>query len=208
MVLFFFFWGGGGGKNVHLVALWAAEHVAAGQIVLAQPGGGLGLLLAFDMSLGFNGPLYGALYQTFLPFHALRVPARMGIMVSFSLAVLTGYGATRIAGWIQSPSLRSVTLTIIGALMLIEYASKPLPLWPATAEASARFMPTSCGMSVTVRRRCCSSFPPARARIPITCTIRRFTGKHFPERLQRILAAVVPTSWSAAVREFPDGIAR
>ena len=39
---------------------------------------GLGLLLAFDVSLGFNGVLYRGLYEYFLPFQALRIPARMG----------------------------------------------------------------------------------------------------------------------------------
>jgi hypothetical protein len=33
---------------------------------------GLGLLLAFDVSLGFNGVIYPALYDYFLPFKALR----------------------------------------------------------------------------------------------------------------------------------------
>ena len=39
----------------------------------------LGLLLAFDVSLGFNGVIYRGLYDYFLPFKALRIPARMGI---------------------------------------------------------------------------------------------------------------------------------
>ena len=59
---------------------------------------GLGLLLAFDVSLGLNGLTYSPLYDYFLPFRALRIPARMGIMVGFSLAVLAGYGVTRIGG--------------------------------------------------------------------------------------------------------------
>ena len=42
---------------------------------------GLGLL-AFDVSLGFNG-LPTALYDYFLPARALRIPARMGMMVGF-----------------------------------------------------------------------------------------------------------------------------
>ncbi len=92
---------------------------------------GLGLLLAFDVSLGFNGLMYPALYDYFLPFRALRIPARMGIMVGFSLAVLAGYGATRIAGRLPSPRSRRVVLGVLGVLMLAEYASTPLPLWKA-----------------------------------------------------------------------------
>jgi hypothetical protein len=93
----------------------------------------LGLLLAFDVSLGFNGLLYPALYDYFLPFRALRIPARMGLMVGFSLAVLAGYGAARIAERVRSQTLRRVVLTGLGLLMLVEYASNPLPLWAAPA---------------------------------------------------------------------------
>jgi len=91
----------------------------------------LGLLLAFDVSLGFNGIVYRALYDYFLPFRALRIPARMGIMVGFSLAVLAGYGATRIAERLRAVQTRRIVLVTIGALMLVEYASWPLPLWYA-----------------------------------------------------------------------------
>ena len=89
----------------------------------------LGLLLAFDVSLGFNGVVYRALYDHFLPFRALRIPARMGIMVSFSLAVLGGYGAARLAEGGRTPRAQRIVLAAIGALILIEYASKPLALW-------------------------------------------------------------------------------
>jgi hypothetical protein len=91
----------------------------------------LGLVLAVDVSLGFNGLLYPALYDYFLPFRALRIPARMGLMVGFSLAVLAGYGAARITDLLRSDKARRLTLTLLGALMLIEYASTPLPLWAA-----------------------------------------------------------------------------
>jgi len=92
---------------------------------------GLGLLLAFDVSLGFNGLLYPALYDYFLPFKALRIPARMGLMVGFSLAILAGYGVARIAGRLRSASARRVTVGALGILMLAEYASKPIELWKA-----------------------------------------------------------------------------
>src|SRR5207244_797027 len=67
----------------------------------------------------------------FLPFKALRIPARMGLMVGFSLAVLAGYGAARLAAPLRSARARRAVLTVIGVLMLVEYASKPLPLWAA-----------------------------------------------------------------------------
>jgi hypothetical protein len=92
---------------------------------------GLGLLLAFDVSLGFNGLIYRALYDYFLPFKALRIPARMGLMVGFSLAVLAGYGATRLVQGLRSQPMRRAVLVTLGLLMLVEYASTPLPLWTA-----------------------------------------------------------------------------
>jgi hypothetical protein len=91
----------------------------------------LGLILAFDVSLGFNGVIYRGLYDYFLPFKALRIPARMGLMVGFSLAVLAGYGASRIANRLPSEKARRAVLTLIGVLMLAEYASHPLELWAA-----------------------------------------------------------------------------
>jgi hypothetical protein len=96
---------------------------------------GLGLLLAFDVSLGLNGVLYGALYDYFLPFKALRIPARMGLMVGFSLAVLGGYGAARLANAMRTPTARRAVFGVLGLLMLIEYASTPLPLWSAPRTA-------------------------------------------------------------------------
>src|SRR5580765_6633462 len=95
----------------------------------------LGLILAFDVSLGFNGVIYRSLYDYFLPFKALRIPARMGLMVGFSLAVLAGYGAARITDLLKSETARRSALTLLGVLMLVEYASTPLPLWTAPVRA-------------------------------------------------------------------------
>ncbi|HJZ70843.1 MAG TPA: glycosyltransferase family 39 protein [Vicinamibacterales bacterium] len=92
---------------------------------------GLGLLLAFDVSLGLNGLIYRGLYDYVLPFKALRIPARMGLMVGFSLAVLGGYGAARLAERLRSPAARRTVLAAVGLLMLAEYASTPLELFQA-----------------------------------------------------------------------------
>jgi Protein of unknown function (DUF6044)/Dolichyl-phosphate-mannose-protein mannosyltransferase len=100
----------------------------------------LGLLIAFDISLGFNGFTYRVLYDYVLPFRGLRVPARMGLMVGFSLAVLAGYGVARLTEMIRSPSARRSLVVVLGLLMLVEYASKPLvmqiiPTGPSEAYA-------------------------------------------------------------------------
>jgi hypothetical protein len=104
-----------------IVALWpplSAVRVAYG----------LGLLFAFDMSLGFHGISFSVLYEYVLPFRALRIPARMGVMTGFSLAVLAGFGVVRLLGCVRSSAARRAILVGIGALMLAEYASKPLEL--------------------------------------------------------------------------------
>jgi len=103
------------------IALW--PPVAAPRVAYA-----LGLLLAFDVSLGVNGLTYRLLYDYFLPFRGLRIPARMGIMVGFSLAVLAGYGAARLSGALRSSRARAAATTVLGALMIAEYASKPIDL--------------------------------------------------------------------------------
>jgi hypothetical protein len=89
---------------------------------------GLGALIAFDISLGFNGVTYSFLYDYVRPFRGLRVPARMGLMVGFSLAVLTGYGVVRLTETIRSPSARAAVVAVLGLMLLLEYASKPLVL--------------------------------------------------------------------------------
>lgn len=109
---------------------WFRGYVSTPQFAYA-----LGLILAFDVSLGFNGVIYRGLYDYFLPFKALRVPARMGLMVGFSLAVLAGYGATRIVERLRSARLRVAILTGLGVLMLAEYASRPMELGTAQLQA-------------------------------------------------------------------------
>jgi len=88
----------------------------------------LGLVLAFEVSLGFNGYVYPALYDYFLPFRALRIPARMGLFVGFSVAVLAGYGLARVASRIESHRVRRVVIVAAALAMLAEYASKPIEL--------------------------------------------------------------------------------
>ncbi|MBI4485200.1 MAG: hypothetical protein HY655_04230 [Acidobacteria bacterium] len=89
---------------------------------------GLGLLLAFDVSLGFNGFTYHVLYDYALPFRGLRIPARMGLMVGFTLAVLAGFGAARIAERLPSITGRRAVMAGFAFLILAEYASKPIDL--------------------------------------------------------------------------------
>jgi hypothetical protein len=89
---------------------------------------GLGALLAVDVSLGSNGLTYRALYDYVLPFRALRIPARMGLIAGFSVAVLGGCGAARLASRLQSSSAQRTLFVALASLMVAEYASKPVQI--------------------------------------------------------------------------------
>ncbi len=102
-----------------LVGLWRPRSSA-------QVGYGLTLLLAFDMSLGFNGLTYPFLWEHVLPFRGLRVPARMGLFVGFSLAVLAGFGVVRVLSVTTSPTRRRAIVAGIALVALAEYRSHPL----------------------------------------------------------------------------------
>jgi hypothetical protein len=110
-----------------IVALWPGRSTdrQSKRVKLAY---GLGLVLAFDLSLGLHGFTYRMLYDYVLPFRGLRIPARMGIMVGFSLAVLAGLGAARVAGRARSDRERRLIVAGLAVIMLVEYASKPLDL--------------------------------------------------------------------------------
>lgn len=88
----------------------------------------VGLMFAVDMTRGFNGLTYQFLYEHILPFRALRIPARMAIMVGFSLAVLAGFGVARLASALRSPIARGALAFSLSIIALGEYLSVPLQL--------------------------------------------------------------------------------
>jgi hypothetical protein len=99
---------------VALVGLWPP-------LSAARLGYGLGLLFAFDLSLGFNGISYPLLHAYVLPYRGLRVPARMAIVVGLVLAILVGYGVARISARMRSRAASHAVLAIIALLFLVEY---------------------------------------------------------------------------------------
>ena len=102
-----------------LVGLW--PPLSAARIAYA-----FGLVLAFDVSLGFNGMLYPWLHEYVLPYRGLRVPARMAIVVGLALAILAGYGAARILQLMRG-RLASVAASLVLLLSVwVEYRSVPL----------------------------------------------------------------------------------
>jgi hypothetical protein len=89
----------------------------------------IGLVFAVDLTLGFNGIGYPLMYDIVSPIRALRIPALAVILVGFSLAVLAGFGASRIRS--------SVVVTLLTVAVLAESVSLPMPLTAIPTEAPA-----------------------------------------------------------------------
>jgi hypothetical protein len=104
---------------IALIGLW--PPLSAARIAYA-----LGLLVAFDISLGFNGMLYPWLHAYVLPYRGLRVPARMAMIVGLSLSVLAGFGMARLARFARSGRLAFASFLILSALVFAEYRSMPV----------------------------------------------------------------------------------
>lgn len=92
------------------------------------------LLVAFDVSLGFNGVTFRLLWNNIGAFRAIRIPARMAMLVGLALSVLAAYGvsdlrrqfATRMGRWLIPISACAV--------VVLESAVRPLglPVMPAS----------------------------------------------------------------------------
>jgi hypothetical protein len=81
----------------------------------------IGLVGAFEMSLGYNGYSYGWLHEHVLPYRGLRVPSRISIVVGLSLAILAGFGAARIASLIGRRSTADLVLAALATGIFLEY---------------------------------------------------------------------------------------
>jgi hypothetical protein len=81
---------------------------------------GLGLVVALDGSLGFNGVSFRWLREWVPPFRGLRVPARFALIVSFTLAVLAGFGtASLLNRWPRWDIPLASVLVAVAALELL-----------------------------------------------------------------------------------------
>lgn len=93
------------------------------------------LVVAFDLSRGFNGLTYPILWNVATPLRGLRVPARMGLFVGFSVAVLAGYGVAALTAALRAPLVRRLAVAGLCALILLEYQSQPFGLTTMTVTA-------------------------------------------------------------------------
>ncbi len=84
--------------------------------------------MAFWASLGPDYGLYSLFYKLVPGFDALRVPARLAVLVTLAWAVLAGYGWQRLAAlWPARPKARSLALAGVCLFVLLEACSLPLP---------------------------------------------------------------------------------
>jgi hypothetical protein len=105
-------------------ALWPPFSAVRVAFVLAG-------LVALDGSLGLHGVLYPLLYRTAFPFHSIRVPARFGMLVMFSIAILAGYGGSRVLSRVASMRARLGCAALLTAGLLIDGWPRydTLPMW-------------------------------------------------------------------------------
>lgn len=96
-----------------LVALWPPLSVP--RIAYA-----LGLIFAFDVSLGSNGYVFPILYRWIIPFRGLRAPGRMSMLVGMSLAVLGGYGVARLTAHMRRGWHKCLFAALVSGVVLFE----------------------------------------------------------------------------------------
>jgi hypothetical protein len=115
-------WNGGfGGPERRLYP--GAVAVALTIVALWPPLSGVrvayavGLIVAFELSRGLNGPIYTWLYDHVFLFRSLRVPARMGLLVGLGLAVLAGFGVARLQSRLRPRTGGLLAALLLGAVL-------------------------------------------------------------------------------------------
>jgi hypothetical protein len=103
------------------VALWPPWSVHRVAYALA-------LLVAVDVARGLNGWSYALLYDYVLAFRSLRVPARMAIAAGLPLAVLAGFGVSRLAARVSPAAGRWTLATALVGAVVVEGWSAPIGL--------------------------------------------------------------------------------
>ena len=89
----------------------------------------VGLALAVDFSLGFNGFIYPHLQYHVGLFKGLRAPSRASVIFLLCLAVLASRAFAAILARVPA-SKQTLVATMIAALVLVEYWSAPMRLIP------------------------------------------------------------------------------
>jgi hypothetical protein len=87
----------------------------------------IALAIAFEISLGLSGYIYTFLYEHVSAFRGFRALARLGIFVTFFLALLGAYGYAELLSGRRKVT-RGIALAIVVVLLLGEYRVRGLPL--------------------------------------------------------------------------------
>ena len=93
----------------------------------------VGVIAAFELSLGANGLIYPLLYDHAPAFSSLRAPARFAIFVLFFLAALAAFGHATLAQ--RLPSRARLIAAVIWIILVAEYCVAPLDLVPYPNQA-------------------------------------------------------------------------
>ncbi len=103
----------------------------------------VGLVLAFEMSLGLNGHIYPYLYEWLAFMRGMRAPARAGFLVGLTLAVLSGFGVQRLlAGRSRAASFAIVAVLTIAIAVDLRPAVYLQTAWPAPPRVYQSIKPT------------------------------------------------------------------
>ena len=108
---------------------WRTRRAATGPLTASLV---VLVVIGFVLSLGPDGlrGIYSELHRHVPGFQAIRAPARFGVLVTLGLALLASRGVGALAGagagWRALPAV----------LLLVEYASVPLPLTPRPAKTT------------------------------------------------------------------------
>jgi hypothetical protein len=159
------------------------------------------LLVAFEISRGFNGPIYPYLYE-WLPFvRGLRVPARSSLLVGLSLAVLAGFGVRRLLAGRSRPVTRAVLAALTVAIAI--------DLWPALRlEPVWREPPPIYGLAAGSQDVVLAEFPfgGRHARFTANVPFMYFSLWHWARMINGYSGRYPPghLEFETAMGEFPD----
>jgi hypothetical protein len=89
----------------------------------------IGLVVAFELSLGAYGLLYPLLYEHVGVIRALRAPARASVFCLLFLGVLSAHATAALAS-VTPQRIANALAALLCVLVLLEYRVGPLPLVP------------------------------------------------------------------------------
>lgn len=98
----------------------------------------VGLVVAFELSLGFFGLLYPLLHEHVGVFRGLRAPARASVFCLLCLGVLAAHGTAALTASLRR-SARGATAVLLCGVLLVEYWTAPLGLTPYHNTAPALY---------------------------------------------------------------------